>query len=376
MKILIDARLYGIENSGLGRYLIGLIDGLQNYDNKNNYVVLLRKKYFDSLFLNDNFKKVLLDIRHYSLAEQIFLPYIISKERPDLVHFPHFNIPFFYFGKFVVTIHDLLMHKQKGKESTTLPFVKYFLKRLFYKVVFSAAVSRSEKIIVPSNYVKSEMLKFYKINTKKIHVVYEGISELKNEERLIENEVLSKYRLTKNEYLFYVGNAYPHKNLLRLIQAVKIVNIKKRVLLAIATSRSIFSKRLLKYIKKEGLENLIKVIELPSDSELGILYKNSLAHIFPSLSEGFGLPGLEAMQNGTVCLASDIPIFKEIYQNNALYFNPLEVSDIVKVITFYLNLSDKEKKDLKRKSNNFVKRYSWDKMTGEIIKIYESCTCI
>jgi hypothetical protein len=120
MKILIDARMYGLENAGIGRYALNLINQLTQLDDKNDYILLLRKKYFDDLTLPKNFKKVLADFRHYSFAEQLMLPKIIANEKPDLVHFLHFNVPVWFTGKFVVTIHDLLMHKQKGLEATTL----------------------------------------------------------------------------------------------------------------------------------------------------------------------------------------------------------------------------------------------------------------
>ena len=91
MKILIDARLYGLENAGLGRYAVNLIDQLAKLDKANDYVLLLRKKYFEELVLPKNFKKVLADFQHYSLGEQLLLPKIILAEKPDLSHFLHFK---------------------------------------------------------------------------------------------------------------------------------------------------------------------------------------------------------------------------------------------------------------------------------------------
>ncbi len=175
MKILIDARLYGLENAGLGRYAINLIEELQKLKDNNKYIVLLRKKYFNRLnFKNNNWSKVLADVKHYSLKEQIILPAIIRKIKPDLVHFLHFNVPVFYQGKYVVTIHDLLMHKQKGLEATTLTPSRYFLKRLGYKFVFAKAVKKALKIIVPSQAVKDEVCYYYSIDPDKVVVTYEG----------------------------------------------------------------------------------------------------------------------------------------------------------------------------------------------------------
>lgn len=175
MRIVIDARLYGLENAGLGRYTINLIDELQKIDKQNEYFVLLRKKYFNQLNLAGNWKKALADINHYSLEEQTKLPKIIKDLKPNLVHFLHFNAPIFYKGKYVVTIHDLLMHKQRGLEATTLTPSRYFLKRLAYKLVFENAVRRAFRVIVPSQAVKDEVCYYYKLNPNKVIVTYEGI---------------------------------------------------------------------------------------------------------------------------------------------------------------------------------------------------------
>ena len=175
MRIVIDARFYGLENAGLGRYTINLIDKLQEIDKVNEYMVLLRKKYFNELNFSGNWKKVLADIKHYGLEEQFKLPRIINKLNPDLVHFLHFNVPIYYSGKFVVTIHDLLMHKQRGLEATTLTPSKYFIKRLGYKFIFGNAIRKAVKIIVPSQAVKDEVCYYYKVSPEKVIVTYEGI---------------------------------------------------------------------------------------------------------------------------------------------------------------------------------------------------------
>ena len=146
-------------------------------DPKNDYVILLRKKYFDLLKLPGNWKKILADIPHYSLLEQFKLPILIYKEKPDLVHFPHFNIPVLYFGKFIVTIHDLIKHTSKGNETTTRDPWLYWIKYFGYKIVFGQAVRRAAKIIVPSNFVKESLSKEYGIPANKIEVTYEGVED-------------------------------------------------------------------------------------------------------------------------------------------------------------------------------------------------------
>lgn len=173
MKILIDARLWGPKNTGNGRYTKELVENLTKVDSKNNYIIFLRKETFDKINFPVNFVKVLADFKHYSFEEQFKLPILIKKFKPDLVHFPHFNVPIFYFGKFIVTIHDMIMHKYKNGSATTRKFPIYQIWRIGYYLSFIKAVFGSVKIIVPSNYVKNEIINFYQINPEKIEITYE-----------------------------------------------------------------------------------------------------------------------------------------------------------------------------------------------------------
>lgn len=173
MKILIDARLYGSKNTGNGRYTENLVENLSKIDPENNYIILLRKDDFISLKLPSNWQKVLADFKHYTFEEQLKLPFLISKYKPDIVHFPHINVPILYFGKYIVTIHDLIMHKFKGGEATTRPFPLYQIWRLGYYLAFAKAVYGSVKIIVPSITVKNEVISYYKVSQGKIEVTYE-----------------------------------------------------------------------------------------------------------------------------------------------------------------------------------------------------------
>jgi glycosyltransferase involved in cell wall biosynthesis len=376
MKILIDARLYGLENAGLGRYLVNLVDELANIDKKNKYVLLLRKKYYKELIVPENWEKVLADFRHYSFLEQTKLPRIISKHKPSLTHFPHFNVPLSFKGKYIVTIHDILMHKQKGRQATTLPAPLYYLKRIGYHRVFRKAVCGSEKVIVPSNFVKKELIDYYDLKKEKIIVTYEGadtgiVSKGKKE------NVFKKYNISP-PYFVYAGSAYPHKNLKRVIEATVLLNkeVDKKVLFVMTSARNVFTEKLKEIIKKTKAEKYVKLLGFVPDHDLGTLFKYSTAFIFPSLSEGFGLPGMEAIQAGTLVLASDIPVFKEVYKDNVLYFNPLDFSSMTKVMKSTMAMPKKEREKRIAKNQNFIKRYSWATMAKQTLKVYENSASV
>lgn len=364
MKIAIDARFYGPENGGLGRYTINLLDQLQKLDHKNSYSVLLRSPWFEKLKMRENFKAVEVGARHYSVKEQVEIPRILRDIKPDITHFLHFNVPVFYKGSFIVTIHDLLMHQGIGTAATTLPSWKYHIKRLGYRHVFDHAISGAKDVIVPSNFVKGELQKAYPRYTKKVSVIYEGVSYLSG-------EAITKKR-EEVPYFLYVGNAYPHKNISSAIKALVELNaIKKNpARLVLVTPRDVFTTRLEEEIKNVHAEQFVTVRSLVSDTELFDLYRNAQAFVYPSFSEGFGLQGLEAMHSQTRLLASDIPVFHELYGNHALYFNPHDVTSIAKAFEKTLVESTQKRKDELVSAQQFSRSYSWEQMARDTLALY------
>ncbi len=379
MKILIDARLYGLEHAGIGRYVNNLVANIPLVDKKNTYTLLLRDKYYKSKSVPSVYNRILGDFRHYSLKEQLALPKIIKNDNYDLIHFPHFNVPLKANTPFVVTIHDLLMHKQKGLNATTLNALHYAFKRIGYHRVFKSAVVKSRKIIVPSRVVKEEILKAYDVENQKITVVYEGLDQnIRKQKTTTVNQTLNKYKI-KQPYFVYAGSAYPHKNLYRAIEAIGLLNKNmaledKNVYLVLITSKAVFTNRLKKIVDELRAEKWVKLIGFVNDSELSSLYQKSVGFLYPSLSEGFGLPGLEALSVGTMTLASDIPIFKEIYKDAAYYFNPFDFTSIEKAMEDALLMNKEKRKEYERKAAKVLKKYSWKKMAKKTVKIYEMAT--
>ena len=177
-----------------------------------------------------------------------------------------------------------------------------------------------------------------------------------------------------NQYFIYVGNAYPHKNLKRLIEAVMNVNkkVKENIELYIVSSRNVFTKRLEKLIDKLNARDYVKLLGFVPDEKLKILYKKSLAFVFPSISEGFGLPGLEAMNAQTLVACSDIPVFKEVYKDVPVYFNPFDINSISDSMKLILDMDPEAREKRIEKGLDLAKTYSWSKMAKETLDVYLS----
>lgn len=370
-KIGIDARFYGPIGKGLGRYIQEVVDNVIKMDNYNDYVVFLRKDNFDELVINEfkNVKKVLVDIQWYSLKEQLLMPFYIWKERLDLIHFPHFNVPFFVPCKFIVTIHDLILTKFKTIRATTLHPFFYELKNLAYRTIIKRALKKSKKILTVSEFTKNDIIEQFKIRPDKIEVIYEGVANLAKGRdslfvaKLDNNEVLRDYDINY-PFLLYVGNAYPHKNLDFLITSFsKVYKKNNNLRLVLVGKEDYFYRNLKQLVEKEFpniQDNPIIFSGYVPDDKLEIFYKKALVYVFPSLYEGFGLPPLEAMAKGCPVLSSDVSSMPEILAEAALYFNPRDEKDFLNKLDLILKDKNLREKLVKAGEIRCQKFNWWD----------------
>ena len=379
----IDARFYGPVGKGLGRYTQEIVDRIISANSDYCYVIFLSRENYDDFQEGENVRKVLVSARWYSVREQVELPLKIIKYRIDLMHFPHFNVPVFCFVKFVVTIHDLILTRHPTRRSTTLGYVRYVFKNWGYRLVIRNAVKRSEKIISVSEFTKTDILKNFKVDAKKIIVSYEGVADLKtgmfdkrencksvemsNESKDIDRLGVC-YNINK-PYMLYVGNAYPHKNLEMLLRVFKEV---KDVKLVLVGKEDFFYKRIKGYAKELGLfEDRVVFPGYISDSDLRIVYANAILYVFPSLYEGFGLPPLEAMENGCVVVSSNLASMPEILGDACLYFDPRDKKDFLDKINRVIGDSCL-RDDLRKRGFQHVKKYSWEKCALVTFDVYKS----
>ena len=374
MRIGIDARFYGPSTKGLGRYSEKLIQYLQELDQKNEYIIFLRKEnWSDFSPKNRNFKKVLADFRWYSLAEQILMPLCLKKQRLDLMHFPHFNVPLFYRGKFMVTIHDLILTHFPTERASTLGPLLYRLKHQAYKKVIRHAVEKSVKIITVSQFSKKQILEDFPVSPDKIAVTYEATSDFKHTPAEIdERQFLAKHRL-KYPFLLYVGNAYPHKNLEKLVSAIKSLTTDENfdLSLVLVGKFDYFYRRLQNLVNQLKLNERVFFLGYVDDEELKFLYQKAKAYIFPSLAEGFGLPPLEAMAQGLPVAASRHSCLPEVLGEAAYYFDPTDEQSLKEAIKKLVG-DETLRESLRQKGFAQVKKYAWPKLASKTLAVYQS----
>lgn len=369
MKIGIDCRMY--HQTGIGRYIRNLLEHLQKIDRENNYYIFLLKDDFNGLNFAKNFHKVSANIPWYGLTEQIKFPKLINKYNLDLMHFPHFNVPYLYKGMYVVTIHDLIPLDFKSSQASTLRPFLYKLKYRSLKHLISRGLKNSTKIITVSDFVKEEIIKREVSAKSKIMVTPEAVenqliqlSSKVTQQRI--SQMLEKFSLGK-DYIFYVGNAYPHKNIQGLIRAFLLLkkddpNLK----LVLAGKTDYFWQKLM----DEFIDKDIIYTGFISDEEMVALYKGAQCYVMPSFSEGFGIPLLEAMACGCPVVSSNAASLPEVGGNACSYFDPHDEGDMVKKISQVLS-DIKLGKKLTGLGEKRYKEFSWEKMAKQTLEVYK-----
>jgi glycosyltransferase involved in cell wall biosynthesis len=361
--IVIDARLYGPKHTGLGRYTKNLLVALTKLPDfsENKFTLLVYPELLNEIRSDLGSKYIYYSttIRHYSISEQLFLPQVLYSLKPDLVHFTHLDKPILYFGRSVVTVHDLIRHFSRGKDTTTRSKWLYWPKYIGYKLMSSIALQASY-IIVPSNFWRDYILKHYHIVPERIITTYEAVDPKFLD---IKNTPIDK----PDNYILYTGNLYPHKNIDVIFKALKLLpNIKLKIICA----RDVFANRSQKLAHSLDVANQVEFLGYIPDDKFSKLYSHALALVHPALLEGFSLTGLEAMALNCPVIASTASCLPEIYGNSVLYFDPLDPLDLVKQIKMLTN-NQKLRFMLLKSGHEQVAKYSWQKTASKTLSFYQ-----
>ena len=325
-----------IESAGIGTYLKSIVKNLRDKIlEKENFKIFLivnskikEKKLYKNRLLSKDFELIFLDAPIYSIKEQILLPFKIPK--CDLFFSPHFNIPIFPIRakKRLVTIHDVyhLAFFSKLK----------FLEKIYAKFFISKAVLQSDKVLTVSNFSKSEILKYTKVKSDKIEVIYNSLNPIflnktKKTDLKKDKKKIDKCKMPKKYFLF-VGSLKAHKNLLNLIKAYEKIEKEYSDIHLVIVGKNKNLKNSIdiqKFLdRNKTLSKKIKLISDLKDEDLARIYERAVALVFPSFYEGFGYPPLEAMSMKCPVIASNRASIPEVCLSAALYIEPLDHKSI------------------------------------------------
>lgn len=368
MKIGLDLRMLG-GGSGISRYIGELSRQILTLDKTNEYVLFFNEIDEQTRVEYSKFghKMIETGIRQYSFAEQLKLLSILNNEMLNLVHFPHFNAPVLYTGKFIVTIHDLTHTKFPGKKKS------HMMHRMAYNLVMLNAVRRSKKIIAVSQSTKNEIQEYFAVPDEKIQVVYEGF---KDSYKVIDRDeaqkkVLDKFGLNK-PFLLYVGVWRRYKNLPALARVFdRLVDAGLNLDLVLAGEPDPFYPEIKEQVMGIKHKDRVKALGRVSDEDLNYLYNATRLFVLPSMAEGFGLTALEAGACGAPVACADIPTLREVMGQGAEFFDPENEDNMYDVLSGIVD-NPKRLEDLANGALSRSKHFSWKQAAEETIKAYES----
>lgn len=354
---------------GIEIYAQNLVSNLIKIDRRDDFFILISEdapQLFN--FPQANFIKIKgLKGKYGKILKAVYLQFkiypLLKKYKIDFLFSPCLAAPFFYKNKLVV-IHDCAYDRFLEFEN--------IVAKIYFKTMFYGAKYFSQKTITSSNFSKKELVKFYRINTNKIEVIYGGVPEMPEVKEEFIQKTLNKFKIKKH-YFLYVGNFRPRKNLPGLIKAFKLFRESSGLdyLLIVAGRKDKRFLDLEKEIKKIKLEKNVILTGFVSQKEKTALYKKAGALIFPSFYEGFGLPILEAQSMGTPVLTSNISSLPEITRNSALLVNPYNIKDIAKGMEKIV-LDDLLRQELIKKGFENIKRFSWEKSAQKLLNLFHS----
>lgn len=296
--IAVDGRFLGT-GTGLANYTHHLLEALLE-EGTHEYVVLTRSEVTLALPAST----IDADIAHYSLAEQTRLPRIIKQTGCDLAFFPHFNAPIASRTPYVVTVHDLILHRHPGDAS--LP------KRAIYRTLLRRNVMAARQVVAVSEWTRQDLISHYgaKVGAKAV-VSGEGPGKAFWPRPEGEIQVVRDRLGLHRDYLLYAGNAKTHKNLAMLVEAHRQSGLNADLVL-VTGDPDANAHQGAGVIVARGVD----------DNELAALYTGARAFVTASLDEGYCLPVAEALACGCPVIASECGSIPETAQGHARLVAP------------------------------------------------------
>lgn len=380
MIIGIDGNEANVKNRvGVGQYAFNLITQLNKIDTNNQYIIYLKNRPLSDLPKpSRNWQYRVFGPSKLWTRIALPLKLYTQKEKLNLFFSPTHYSPLFCPCPTIPTIHDLGYLESKNQ----------FTRKDLYQLInwTKESLKKASQIITVSEFSKSEILKFYKIDPKKITVAYNGTDNPLKISKKNQEEILSFYGLTSTTYYLYLGTLKPNKNIPFLIESfskyLKTTKITSRPVkggieggfnpkLVIAGKKGWLFEEIFETVKKEGIEDKVIFTDFVSDSQKWTLYKHAKALVLPSLYEGFGIPVIEAMKSNTPVIASNIPPLKEVIQDNGFYFNPTNQKDLINQFIKIDSLKPLEIEKITDKAKIRADFFTWTNTAKSVLKVFE-----
>jgi glycosyltransferase involved in cell wall biosynthesis len=277
----------------------------------------------------------------------------LELDRNAIWHATYFQLPDWWQGPKVTTVYDLI--HEKFRHFFNKNYDKIFRKRK------KRAILAADKVICISESVREEVLEMYELPQE--HVVAIPLAYGENFREMTGEEIPPDF-LVERPFILYVGARSHYKNFKTLLSAYAAWPRRKEISLIVVGNP--WSKEEQEEINIAGLEGNVVCRTGTSDEELCALYNQALAFVYPSLSEGFGIPLLEAMACGCQIVASRIPVFIEVARDIPYFFDPLNKDELIAALEAACSSDTK-----RSRTEDVLANYSWDRNARATLKIYE-----
>lgn len=360
MKILFDYQIFLNQKfGGISNYFTNLISSL---DKKNQQCKLFAPLYISEALQNLNKKSILgkkiektpkYTKKIISLISDFFFEFYSYKFNPDIIHYTYYDKLFRFYNK--------NFYSNKTKRLIT---VYDLIHENFYnlKNVKKKSINSVDHLICISKNTQAELIEYYKINIEKTSVVYLASKFSGKIDKIVCNK--------SDPYLLFVGDRFKYKNFTNFIKSVSSSKLLKNNIKIICFGFYPFTKKELEFFSSEKMD-INKINFMSGDDELlKKLYQESIALVYPSLYEGFGLPILEAMSLGCPVACSNVSSMKEVGGVAVNYFNPNNIEEMQSSIEEIVFSSEK-RKDLINLGFQQNKKFSWNKCANETLDVYK-----
>lgn len=378
MNLYIDAQsLADDKMSGISHLLLELVTALVASPKvANDYNIYLflplwkRNKVLKHNIPGVEFKTVYLPAKVIRVLNRIrLMPPLDMIFGRGIYLFPNYRNFFVLFSKSLTYVHDAsFILYPETIETKNLKFLNANVK---------SWVKRTDKVITLTSTSKNDLVKHLDLDPSKIDVIPCGVNLTKYYRRS-EREIDAakrKYGISAKDYILYVGNLEPRKNLNRLLLAYSKMDnsTRDKYALVVVGARAWHdseTNKLIETLRGKGC-NILQSDKFVSDEDLPSIYSGATAYVHPAIYEGFGMPPIEAMACGVPVLASKIPVLVEVLRGAALMFDPLDTKDITKALETMLT-SKILRKEYTKAGSRLIKVYSWDNSVRALITAIES----
>jgi len=363
-NIAIDARK--LSDFGIGTYIRNLIVALSELDEENQYVLFVGQRGSQELpDLPDNFRPLVERSPSYSVRELIALSWKLYRLDLDLYHSTHYVLPAVVPCRAVVTIHDIIHLLYPEFLPSALAF--FYAQRMIRR-----SLSRGDRIIAVSQNTKTDLMDYFKVDGRKIRVVYSGVTD-RFRQRVASSEIAARQAEfgIDRPYLLFVGNPKPHKNLDNVVKAyaraLSLHDFPHQLVCVGDRGGQEFKIR--QRAEQLGIGERILLLGHVAQEALPAIYQGAACFLYPTLYEGFGLPVVEAMASRVPVITSNTSALKEIAAGYADLVNPLDLDGMAGAIVRSVSDSD-HRKSLRKLGQRRSEDFRWRQAAEKTLEIY------